>query len=116
MRRGVIAVAALLWAEPASAQWGVWVGDSLLAEGRLASAESAYYAAARARPRDPVARTALGKFLAARGGTRAGAVLLEALGSGVVPKLFVQIAVEAVAKHEKDHPLAVMAAKRVKSQ
>ena len=77
MRRGLIAVVVLLWARPASAQWGVWAGDSLLAEGRLASAESAYYAAARARPRDPVARSALGKFLAARGGTRAGAVLLE---------------------------------------
>ena len=62
---------------PARAQWGVWAGDSLLAAGRLASAESAYYAAARARPRDPMARAALGRYLAARGATRVGAVLLE---------------------------------------
>src|SRR5437870_2911921 len=61
----------------ASAQWGVWSGDSLLAAGRLVSAESAYYATARANPRDPIARAALGRFLAARGATRVGAVLLE---------------------------------------
>lgn len=58
-------------------QMGVWSGDSLLAEGKLAAAESAYYAEARAKPRDPVVRAALGKFLAARGGIRAGAVLVD---------------------------------------
>ena len=67
----------LLQAAPLQAQWGVWPADSLLAEGRLASAESAYYAAARQRPRDPVVRAALGRYLAARGGTKAGAVLIE---------------------------------------
>ena len=82
-------------------QMGVWGADSLLAEGKLAAAESAYSAAARARPRDPVARAALGKFLAARGGTRAGAVLLDearffggdsaALARALVP-LFVRLA------------------------
>lgn len=61
----------------ANAQWGVWPGDSLLAAGRLAAAESAYYAAARARPRDPLVRAALGRYLAARGATRVGAVLIE---------------------------------------
>ena len=61
----------------AAAQWGFWHADSLLAEGRLASAESAYYAATRAAPRDPTKRAALGRFLAARGGVRAGAVLIE---------------------------------------
>ena len=61
----------------AGAQWGFWQADSLLAEGHLASAESAYYAATRAAPRDPTKRAALGRFLAARGGVRAGAVLLE---------------------------------------
>ena len=55
----------------------VWPGDSLLALGRVASAESAYYAAARQRPRDPAARAALGRYLAARGATRVGTVLLE---------------------------------------
>jgi hypothetical protein len=69
--------AMLLSPSPSWAQWGVWAADSLLAEGRLASAESAYYAAARQRPRDPATRAALGRFIAARGGTKAGAVLLE---------------------------------------
>lgn len=58
-------------------QMGVWPADSLLAEGKLASAESAYYAEARAKPRNPTVRAALGKYLAARGGTRAGAVLID---------------------------------------
>lgn len=74
----LLAVIALaVCARPVAAQWGVWPGDSLLAAGRLAAAESAYYAAVRARPRDPVARAALGKYLAARSATRVGAVLLE---------------------------------------
>ncbi len=59
------------------AQWGLWPADSLLANGRLASAESAYYAASRIQPRDPVARAALGGYLAARSATRVGVVLLE---------------------------------------
>jgi hypothetical protein len=52
-------------------------GDSLLAAGSIAAAESTYYARARARPRDPDARFALGRYLAARGAPRVGAVLLE---------------------------------------
>ena len=72
-----LGIATLGIAPPASAQWGVWYADSLLAEGRIAHAEAAYYAASRARPRDPVARTALGRYLAARSATRVGAVLLE---------------------------------------
>jgi hypothetical protein len=85
----------------ASAQWGLWPADSLLAEGRLAAAESVYYAAVRQHPRDPLARAALGRFIAARGGTRAGAVLLEeaqffggdsaALARSLVP-LYVRLA------------------------
>jgi hypothetical protein len=59
------------------AQWGVGQADSLLAAGRLAAAESTYYAAARARPRDPIMRAALGRYLAARGATKVGAVLIE---------------------------------------
>lgn len=58
-------------------QLGVWPADSLLAEGKLAAAESAYYAEARAKPRNPTVRAALGKFLALRGGTKAGAVLID---------------------------------------
>jgi hypothetical protein len=64
-------------AAPVHAQWGLWPADSLLAEGQLASAESMYYAVARQHPRDPYARAALGRYLAARGGVRAGTVLLE---------------------------------------
>jgi hypothetical protein len=77
MRWCSAALALVVCAPPASAQWGVWPGDSLLAQGRLAAAESAYYSAVRAQPRNPLARTALGKYLAARGATRVGAVLLE---------------------------------------
>lgn len=74
----LVAPAMLLLAPtPTAAQWGVWPADSLLAAGRLVSAESAYYAAARVRPRDPVARAALGRYLAARGATKVGAVLIE---------------------------------------
>ncbi len=53
------------------------VADSLLAAGNVARAESAYYALVSVRPRDPVARWALGRFLVARGATRVGATLLE---------------------------------------
>ena len=61
----------------AGGQWGFWPADSLLAAGRLSAAESAYYAASRERPRDPAARAALGRFLAARGAVRVGSVLVE---------------------------------------
>jgi hypothetical protein len=64
-------------AAPAQAQWGVWGADSLLAAGRVTAAESLYYAASSASPRDPGARAALGRYLAARGALRIGAVLLE---------------------------------------
>ncbi|HWJ22854.1 MAG TPA: hypothetical protein VNS52_10930 [Gemmatimonadaceae bacterium] len=52
-------------------------GDSLLRRGRIFAAESAYYDAARHAPRDPSARLALGRYLAARGALRIGAVLME---------------------------------------
>src|SRR5438552_1076650 len=70
---------ALAAARSASAQFGagVLVADSVLASGRVQAAESLYYAASSARPRDAVARAALGRFLAARGALRIGAVLLE---------------------------------------
>ncbi|HEY0996747.1 MAG TPA: hypothetical protein VGD77_12205 [Gemmatimonadaceae bacterium] len=51
--------------------------DSLLRAGRVSRAEAVYFAAARQRPRDPAARLALGRYLAARGATRVGAVLIE---------------------------------------
>src|SRR5690349_21020248 len=63
----------------ASAQFvgGVLQADSLLASGRVQAAESLYYASSSSRPRDAVARAALGRYLAARGALRIGAVLLE---------------------------------------
>jgi hypothetical protein len=64
-------------AAPALGAQVLRAADSLLAVGQLARAESAFYAAARARPRDPVARFALGHFLVERGATKVGATLLE---------------------------------------
>jgi hypothetical protein len=55
----------------------VHVADSLLERGRLDRAESLYYAAARVHPRDPQARWALGRFLAARGAQRVAVTLFE---------------------------------------
>ena len=74
-RLSSIALLALTLASPAIAQGRR--ADSLLAAGRLLAAESAYYAGARARPRDPEARRQLGRFLGERGAPRVGAVLLE---------------------------------------
>src|SRR5918997_98123 len=45
--------------------------------GRVEAAEALYYREARRRPRDPAARLALGRYLASRGATRIGAVLIE---------------------------------------
>jgi hypothetical protein len=57
-------------------QFGLLRADSLLARGQLMAAESQYYAAVSARPRDPIARAALGRYLAARGALKVGVVLL----------------------------------------
>jgi hypothetical protein len=51
--------------------------DSVLEHGALAQAESMYYAAVRARPRDPAARRELGEYLVERGAPRVGMTLLE---------------------------------------
>src|SRR5688572_10615442 len=51
--------------------------DALLKAGRVEAAEALYYREARRRPRDPAARMALGRYLASRGATRVGAVLIE---------------------------------------
>jgi hypothetical protein len=51
--------------------------DSLFQGGRVFAAETLYYYAVRKAPRDPVARLALGRYLAARGALRVGAVLME---------------------------------------
>lgn len=64
-------------AAPSAGAQSIRLGDSLLAAGALARAESVYYGLARVRPRDPMARWALGRFLLARGATRVGTTLLE---------------------------------------
>ena len=51
--------------------------DSLFRSGRVFAAETLYYYAVRRQPRDPAARLALGRYLAARGALRVGAVLME---------------------------------------
>jgi hypothetical protein len=51
--------------------------DALLKAGRVDAAEALYYREARRRPRDPAVRLALGRYLASRGATRIGAVLIE---------------------------------------
>jgi hypothetical protein len=55
----------------------VRVADSLLRAGNVRAAEDMYYAASRTRPRDPVARHALGKYLLDRGAFRIGATLID---------------------------------------
>jgi hypothetical protein len=60
-----------------SAQGPVKRADDLLRSGRVFAAESLYYAAVSLTPRDPVARHALGRYLAARGRLKIGATLME---------------------------------------
>src|SRR5262249_19803429 len=76
MARAITSLLPLLAAPSLGAQV-LRVPDSLLAAGNLTRAESAYYAAARVRPRDPVARWALGRFLVQRGATRVGITFLD---------------------------------------
>jgi hypothetical protein len=80
-RTGIVALAAVallaLAAPPAESQGNLARADSLLRAGAIGAAESIFYSSARAQPRDPAARLALGRYLAARGATRVGAVLIE---------------------------------------
>ncbi|MEP7000340.1 MAG: hypothetical protein ABI969_07660 [bacterium] len=50
--------------------------DTLLADGRWMEAEAAYYQQSERAPRDPVARAALGRFIAMKGAVRPGLVLI----------------------------------------
>ncbi|MEP7066191.1 MAG: hypothetical protein ABI889_09185 [Gemmatimonadota bacterium] len=78
-----MALAALLTAMPLAAQAAVdntaivARADTLLIAGRVFAAESLYYIAVRRGPRDPIARFALGRYLAQRGALKVGAVLME---------------------------------------
>ena len=74
---GAVALCMAVIAQPAIAQSSVAYADSLLKEGEVTAAEIVYYRVARERPRDPEVRLALGRFLAARGAARVGAVLME---------------------------------------
>lgn len=73
------AVCLVLGAGRAPAQEAALIAhaDTLLIAGRVFSAESLYYRAVRMDSHDPSARLALGKYLAARGALRVGAVLME---------------------------------------
>lgn len=51
--------------------------DSAFAAADIPRADSLYYLGVRQRPRDPVSREALGRYLAMRGASRIAAVLLE---------------------------------------
>ena len=82
-----LVLAGLFAARPAAAQGDaqpvspnqalVARADTLLIAGRVFAAESLYYIAVRRGPRDPVARLALGRYLAQRGALKVGAVLME---------------------------------------
>lgn len=72
-----MAAATSLVPRQAEAQRYVARADSLLRRGRVFAAETLYYYAVRRTPRDPAARLALGRYLAARGALRIGAVLME---------------------------------------
>lgn len=75
--RALVLALALGTGRAAQGQGLVARGDALIRRGRVLAAESLYYDAAARAPRDPRARLALGRYLAARGALRVGAVLLE---------------------------------------
>src|ERR687895_2189134 len=77
VRRIVIFAILVLAARPLHAQGLLARADNLLRVGRMFAAETLYYYAVRRAPRDPEARLALGRYLAARGALRIGAVLME---------------------------------------
>ena len=51
--------------------------DELLDEGRWSEAEALFYQQSEGSPRDPLARAALGRFIAMKGAVRPGIVLIE---------------------------------------
>jgi hypothetical protein len=77
VRRRLLLAIPLLAAAPLHAQGVLARADNLLRVGRMFAAETLYYYAVRRAPRDPEARLALGRYLAARGALRIGAVLME---------------------------------------
>ena len=77
VRRSLVFAILFLAAVPLHAQGLLARADNLLRVGRMFAAETLYYYAVRRAPRDPEARLALGRYLAARGALRIGAVLME---------------------------------------
>ena len=62
--------------------------DELLDEGRWAEAEAMFYAQSERASRDPLARAALGRFIAMKGAVRPGMVLIdEARQFGLEPAI-----------------------------
>jgi hypothetical protein len=57
----------------------------LIDAGRWTEAEEMLYAGVRARPRDPIARARLGRYLAMRGALRPGLVLVQEAGEFGLP-------------------------------
>ena len=107
----IVAACATILASARVAAQSAQRADSLLAAGELARAESAYYAGVRARPRDPTARWALGRFLVERGATRVGATLLqEALQFGGDPVVVGRELVGAYVRMGDFAPLAALPA------
>jgi hypothetical protein len=51
--------------------------DVLLQAGRWAEAEDAFYAQSRVKPREPLARAALGRYLAMKGAVIPGTILIQ---------------------------------------
>jgi hypothetical protein len=77
MRASLAVVMLSFAASPCGAQNWLARADALFRAGRIVEAEPLYYYASRIEPRNATARAALGRFLAARGKLRIGAVLLE---------------------------------------
>lgn len=67
----------LAWGQQPLAPASTSAADSAFAAADIPRAESLYYMGVRQRPRDPIAREALGRYLAMRGASRIAAVLLE---------------------------------------
>jgi hypothetical protein len=94
-RRPLALAVALLVLAPARshAQAGVLPRsdvESLIDAGRWTEAEEMLYAGGRARPRDPIARARLGRYLAMKGALRPGLVLVEEAGEFGLPSTTVR--------------------------
>jgi hypothetical protein len=94
-RRPFVLAAALLVFAPAwsPAQNGALPRsevESLIDAGRWTEAEERLYAGVRARPRDPIARARLGRYLAMKGALRPGLVLVEEAGEFGLPSTTVR--------------------------